>query len=189
MSDRKAFNIKWMLGAYNLFQVIVCVHLIHKVSTPHSYRKSKPTKHTTTDTQHTQILTTEIRMLAIWQCTPAEADRHSAKSIATLDIMYTTFLMKIVELVETVFFVLRHKGGQITALHVYHHVSTVLLSWSMVKYEAGGMIMFTIWLNMCVHMVMYSYYFAALFGRRVQLWLGAVKRRLTMFQMVSCAGG
>lgn len=36
MKDRDAFNIKWILGAYNLFQVIVCVYLVHKVRTPSS---------------------------------------------------------------------------------------------------------------------------------------------------------
>lgn len=98
--------------------------------------------------------------------------------------MYLTFLLKIVELSETVFFVLRRKHGQISKLHVYHHASTALLSWVMVKYVGGGMILFSVVLNSCVHIIMYSYYFAALFGPRVQHRLEPIKRRITLIQMV-----
>jgi hypothetical protein len=38
------------------------------------------------------------------------------------------YVQQIVELLDTVFMVLRHKFLQISALHVYHHASMILLS-------------------------------------------------------------
>ena len=37
-------------------------------------------------------------------------------------------LMQVIELLDTVFMILRHKFRQISTLHVYHHASMVLLS-------------------------------------------------------------
>lgn len=122
--------------------------------------------------------------MAFWRCTPIDADRDGAKSRDQLHLTYLTFLLKIVELSETVFFVLRRKHGQVTKLHVYHHVSTVALAWVMVKFVGGGMILFSVVLNSSVHIIMYGYYFAALFGRRVQRRLEPIKRRITLIQMV-----
>lgn len=61
-----------------------------------------------------------------------------------LNITYTTFLLKIFELIETVFFVMRKKYNQISKLHVYHHASTVTMAFLMVKFVGGefGQIMF-----------------------------------------------
>lgn len=123
--------------------------------------------------------------MAWWRCTPVETDRTSPKSLDQLHITYLTFLLKLVELCETVFFVLRRKNSQVSKLHVYHHVSTAILGWIMVKFVGGGMILFSVVLNSSVHIIMYSYYFAALFGEALQRQLEPIKRRITLIQMVS----
>jgi elongation of very long chain fatty acids protein 1 len=46
-------------------------------------------------------------------------------------------VLRTVELVETVFFILRKKQFQVSTLHVYHHVSTIVLMWLNIKYKAG----------------------------------------------------
>lgn len=51
-------------------------------------------------------------------------------------------------------------------------------------YIAGGMILFSIILNSFVHVIMYSYYFAALFGPAVQTKLQKIKKNITVIQMV-----
>ncbi len=48
-----------------------------------------------------------------------------------------TMFVKLIELVETVFFVLRKKQNQISFLHVYHHVTTFVMLWLFVKYSLG----------------------------------------------------
>lgn len=48
----------------------------------------------------------------------------------------------------------------------------------------GGMMLFPILLNNGVHVLMYSYYFAALFGPAAQRKLRYIKKNLTIIQMV-----
>lgn len=47
------------------------------------------------------------------------------------------FFSKIVELLDTVFFVLRKKQSQVTFLHVYHHTITMGFSWVYLKFIPG----------------------------------------------------
>lgn len=50
---------------------------------------------------------------------------------------YYTWLLKGFELVETIFFVLRKKDNQVSVLHVYHHISTFVLTWFFARSVAG----------------------------------------------------
>lgn len=50
---------------------------------------------------------------------------------------------------------------------------------------AGGMVLFSVVINSFVHVIMYSYYFAALFGPAVQRKLEGIKRNITLIQMVT----
>lgn len=47
------------------------------------------------------------------------------------------FFSKVVDLLDTVFFVLRKKQNQVSFLHVYHHFITCLFSWGYLKYLPG----------------------------------------------------
>ena len=95
-----------------------------------------------------------------------------------------SLLVRLAELVETVFFVLRKKQNQVSHLHVYHHVSTILLLWSFFKYSAGIMEIHIAILNSIIHIVMYSYYLLTIF----KVWpkyLNMFKPILTSIQLVS----
>lgn len=46
------------------------------------------------------------------------------------------------------------------------------------------MVLFSVVINSFVHVIMYSYYFAALFGPAVQRKLEGIKRNITLIQMV-----
>lgn len=48
------------------------------------------------------------------------------------------YLLKIMDLFDTVFFVFRKKQNQVSFLHVYHHGGMVMAVWLAVKYYAGG---------------------------------------------------
>ncbi|KAF3427944.1 hypothetical protein E2986_06180 [Frieseomelitta varia] len=93
------------------------------------------------------------------------------------------FVAKLVELLDTVFFVLRKKQNQVTFLHVYHHTITSIFSWCYLKFlpgEQGALIGF---LNTFVHIVMYSYYLIAALGPEYKKYLWW-KKYMTWIQLV-----
>jgi GNS1/SUR4 family len=97
---------------------------------------------------------------------------------------YFYFLIKVIDLLDTVFFVLRKKQNQVTFLHVYHHAGMVALSWSGTKYFPGGHSVFMGMLNSFVHVVMYFYYFLTSLSPKYKqnLWW---KKHITQLQIVS----
>jgi len=102
-----------------------------------------------------------------------------------LEIIWWTLLLKIIDLSETIVFVLRKKDQQISFLHTYHHLSTVLYTWLTIKYLTHSFLMTLITLNSSVHVIMYSYYFLSTFGSNVQRRLLPFKKWITTIQMVS----
>ncbi|XP_046860862.1 elongation of very long chain fatty acids protein 4-like [Xenia sp. Carnegie-2017] len=92
------------------------------------------------------------------------------------------YISKYLEMLDTIFFILRKKDNQITYLHVYHHTSIVALWWIGIKWVPGGSSFVGAMINSCVHVVMYSYYGLSVFpSLRGYLWW---KRYLTQFQLV-----
>ena len=115
------------------------------------------------------------------------------------------YISKILELFDTLFFVLRKKQSQITFLHVYHHSTMIWNWWIAAKYVAGGQraftnphktstlllcIFFTITaffqgiINSGVHVIMYGYYALAAMGPEVQRYLWW-KKYITKLQLVN----
>lgn len=97
--------------------------------------------------------------------------------------MFLLFLRGI-EVFETLCFVLRKKQNQVSFLHVYHHVAVYWLLWLTIKMSANDMEIFIMVLNLYVHVVMYFYYFLALF-KKIQPYLRPIKPAITIMQMVS----
>lgn len=112
MEKRKAFNLKWLLAVYNVLQVATCCYIIYG------------------------FLSNEFSIIKFWKCQKVDY-KSNRKANSLVIYSYQTFLLKLAELIETVFFVLRKKQNQVSKLHVYHHVSTAILAWCVVKYSAG----------------------------------------------------
>jgi len=102
-----------------------------------------------------------------------------------LEIIWWTLLLKIIDLSETIVFVLRKKDRQISFLHTYHHISTTTYLWLTLRYFIHSFNMIIIMLNSSVHIIMYSYYFLSTFGSNVQQRLLPFKKYITIIQMVS----
>ncbi|XP_020287666.1 elongation of very long chain fatty acids protein 7-like isoform X2 [Pseudomyrmex gracilis] len=96
-----------------------------------------------------------------------------------VDYSRTPDAFEILDLLDTVFFVLRKKTNQVTFLHVYHHVGMVILSWASVKYFPGGHGTFIGWINMFVHIIMYTHYLLASMKINTSSW----KRHITHIQL------
>ncbi|XP_055809514.1 uncharacterized protein LOC129879809 [Solanum dulcamara] len=99
---------------------------------------------------------------------------------------YLFFLTKLIELLDTVFFVLRKKKEQVTFLHVFHHSIVPIFCWIGIKLAPGGPNGFFPLVNSFIHVIMYSYYALTTFGPRVQpyLWWKKYLTRLQMIQFV-----
>ncbi|XP_029988737.1 ELOVL fatty acid elongase 8b [Sphaeramia orbicularis] len=93
------------------------------------------------------------------------------------------FFSKVIELSDTLFFILRKKNSQLTFLHIYHHGTMIFNWWLGIKYVAGGQSFFIGLLNTFVHIIMYSYYGLAAIGPHMQKYLWW-KRYLTSLQLV-----
>lgn len=94
------------------------------------------------------------------------------------------FLLKLLDYVETVIFVLRKKNNQVSGLHIYHHVTTSLITWCNLRYYCIAPMVFICIINSTVHMIMYIYYFLAACGPNIQKTITPMKRYITIIQMV-----
>ena len=90
------------------------------------------------------------------------------------------WITKVVELLDTVFMVIRHKSRQITFLHVYHHASMLLLSDYGYHVTPWPAIAFILSINSFVHVILYFYYgLTAAYPNSVPSW----KPRITELQI------
>uniref|UniRef100_A0A2S2QWI8 Elongation of very long chain fatty acids protein n=1 Tax=Sipha flava TaxID=143950 RepID=A0A2S2QWI8_9HEMI len=92
------------------------------------------------------------------------------------------FFSKILDLLDTVFFILRKKQNQVTFLHIYHHTMVLSFSWGVLRFYPGGQITFFGTINAFVHVVMYSYYFLTILKPEYKkAWW---KKYLTQLQLI-----
>ncbi|CAK1553464.1 unnamed protein product [Leptosia nina] len=68
------------------------------------------------------------------------------------------FIAKHIDLLDTVFFILRKKQNQVTFLHVYHHSAMVTWTWFHYLYHPCDHFVVVGLINSFVHVVMYTYY-------------------------------
>ncbi|VDP92252.1 unnamed protein product [Echinostoma caproni] len=92
-------------------------------------------------------------------------------------------ISKLIECLDTVFFILSGKLRLVTWLHVYHHSTMIPYTWVLAKWIPGSQAFNLVLTNGSVHVVMYTYYALAALGPawRKYLWW---KRYLTILQMV-----
>ncbi|TPP65765.1 Elongation of very long chain fatty acids protein 4 [Fasciola gigantica] len=97
-------------------------------------------------------------------------------------------ISKLVECLDTVFFILSGKLRLVTWLHVYHHSTMIPYTWVLAKWIPGGQAFNLVLTNGSVHVVMYTYYALAALGPawRKYLWW---KRYLTILQMIQFVYG
>jgi len=103
---------------------------------------------------------------------------------------YIYFINKMVDLVDTIFFVLRKSYKQITFLHVYHHMVMVYGVYWVVRFSGVGGQFFTMALfNTFVHSVMYFYYMisAIYTGLKRNSWWKKYITKIQIIQFVSVA--
>jgi elongation of very long chain fatty acids protein 1 len=107
MENRKPMKLNAFTRAYNVYQIAACAYFINLSASR------------------------GITLRETWQClkiNPATEDFSDSCIYAWYFIM-----LRMSEFSETIVFVLRKKQNQVSALHIYHHISTVALLWIFLK--------------------------------------------------------
>ena len=161
MENRKPFNLNNVTRLYNLLQIFCCAFFV--LTSPQLGLKLKFVLH----------------------CLPlAKAtDEISEGMLKYYHFCWYFLLLRLSEVLETIFFVLRKKQDQVTFLHIYHHIYVVAVLWCFSKYSASLNDGFIAVLNSSVHCVMYSYYFLSSF-HHLKALIVKVKRFITTVQIV-----
>jgi len=156
MKDRPAYNLKYPMLMYNLFQTLMCSYLSYVGL---SY------------------------WLTSYSLTCESIDySNSAEGQLALRMSWWYFFSKFIDFFDSFFFILRKKNNQLSTLHIIHHSTMPMFSWLGPKFAGGGNTSFGGTINMVVHVVMYGYYFLAALGvRKEYLWW---KKYLTSMQMI-----
>lgn len=111
-------------------------------------------------------------------------DTHSAQEVdnKVMNVLWWYYFSKLIEFMDTFFFILRKNNHQITFLHIYHHTTMLNIWWFVMNWIPCGQSYFGATLNSFVHVVMYSYYgLSAIPAMRPYLWW---KKYLTQFQLI-----
>lgn len=90
-----------------------------------------------------------------WRCVQ-NSDDDNMKGIH--NVLWSFMMLRFLELLETVFFVLRKKKNQITFLHVYHQVSSIAIFWIFFKFNGGMMEIFFVVISELAHIIKFLYY-------------------------------
>ncbi|XP_023940025.1 elongation of very long chain fatty acids protein isoform X2 [Bicyclus anynana] len=157
MESRPAYNLRSVIALYNAVQILACSYVVYQSLTLAWLR-------------HYSLL-----------CQPMEYGEQGTEF--AWKVCYTYFFIKLADLFDTIFFVLRKKQNQVSFLHVYHHCGMVAVAWSMVKWLPGGHTSFLVVVNSFVHIVMYSYYLLTVWddAYKQSLWW---KKHVTQLQIL-----
>ncbi|AWP04603.1 Elongation of very long chain fatty acids protein [Scophthalmus maximus] len=158
MAKRQPVNLRPVLVAYNFAMVCLSAYMFYEF--------------------------TASSWLARYSllCQPVDYG-DSPLALRMAKVCWWFYFSKVIELSDTIFFILRKKNGQLTFLHVYHHATMIFNWWAGVKYVAGGQSFLIGLINSLVHIVMYVYYGLAALGPSVTKYLWW-KRHLTSLQLL-----
>jgi len=158
MQNRKEFNIpSWIMFAYNMGLVFLSIYMFY------------------------ELITGIYEANYNFACD----DYRSPTSKADYKIssaLWLYFVSKAIELMDTVFMILRKRFNQVTFLHVFHHSTMLIIWWIVMTWVPNGQCFFGATFNSFIHILMYLYYALALIpSLKDKLWW---KKYLTTFQLI-----
>ncbi|XP_054260084.1 elongation of very long chain fatty acids protein 4-like [Macrosteles quadrilineatus] len=160
MASRKPYNLKTFMRVYNIIQIVYNAFVLSQVF----------------------VTPGAVEYLLEHSCRVDDPDNIKHLRHTFLYCSWHYFVLKLLDLFDTVFMVLRKKNTHITFLHIYHHCAMVVFTWYSNKYIKAQQATIPALINTAVHCVMYFYYFLATFGpgMQKQLWW---KKYLTTLQL------
>ncbi|KAG0409973.1 hypothetical protein HPB47_012920 [Ixodes persulcatus] len=116
-------------------------------------------------------------------CQGIDFEARDNVTMEYLELCWWYVWVRVSDLLDTVFFILRKKDSHVSFLHVSHHAIVVFNCWYGLAYGADGQPALGICINSFIHVIMYSYYFLSLLGPTLHPYLWW-KRHLTQLQLV-----
>ncbi|XP_051169949.1 elongation of very long chain fatty acids protein 4-like isoform X2 [Leptopilina boulardi] len=157
MKNRQAYKLNTFIKCYNLFQVYFNAYIVINVSACYPFFRALECRPI--------VYTMDACGMTIAKCG------------------YIGIWLKLIELSETVIYILRKKNNQVTFLHLYHHISTFLIGIVFTRYFGTEAALLIPILNCAVHVIMYFYYFLSNFDGTIKKMIIPFKRYLTLIQM------
>ncbi|XP_053556815.1 LOW QUALITY PROTEIN: elongation of very long chain fatty acids protein 1-like [Bombina bombina] len=158
MANRKPFDLKPLMVVYNFGLVAFSAFIVY------------------------EFLMSGWLTGYTWRCDPVDVS-DNPMALRMVRVAWMFLFSKFIELLDTVFFVLRKKNEQITFLHIFHHSVLPCNWWWGVKFGPGGMGSFHAMINSLVHVIMYLYYGLSAAGPRFQKYLWW-KKHMTAIQLI-----
>ena len=118
-----------------------------------------------------------------FKCEPINFDANE-RGITMLNLVYLYFLMKVLDLLDTLFIILKKNNAQLSFLHCYHHFLMAFSGYIAARWIPGGPLCLLGIINAFVHGVMYFYYFITAFkpDLKKSIWW---KKYITQIQLVN----
>lgn len=110
MRNRKPYDLSTFIRCYNVFQVFACALFAYK---SHSIG---------------------VKFYHAWHCIPGYL---ADSGLDKIDWAWWFIMLRAVEFSETVTFVLRKKQNQVSLLHVYHHISSLVFAYLFFRMGPG----------------------------------------------------
>ena len=162
MKNRKPYDLKKALQYWNLFMAIISTWGMLRVL------------------PHLLLYVSTVGFKASFCIPPRSGFGHGALGFWSTVFIYSKFI----ELVDTIFLVLRKRP--LTFLHWYHHLTVLGFSWHAFLVEQPVGIYFCA-MNYIVHSIMYSYYYCASVGKDAS-WFAVYVTTAQIAQMFIGAG-
>lgn len=133
MVSRPAFSLKPLLVVYNLCLSLWNLYFFYRFTTLHNYGSD------------------------VFQMDRPSFEDTSPQALEQIDLQQLYLLSKLVDLFETVAYILRKKNTQVSGLHFYHHLTVPLIVWSHYRLVGNGRTMlFVALFNTTIHTVRQS---------------------------------
>lgn len=128
-----------------------------------------------------------IRVFDVWRTENYSllCNRFNVPNTRMAEVSWAFYMVKYLDLLDTVFMVLRGNWRQVSFLHVYHHSSVIFISWVNASVGYDGEIYYVVALNSFVHVVMYAYYFMASLNIPLARMMKVFVTQLQMVQFLS----
>lgn len=157
MANRKPLEIRNVMLVYNISMVLLSAYILEEF------------------------------MVSGWfagysiSCQPVDYSL-SPQAMRMARVCWWFYFSKFIELLDTIFFIVRKKFNQISFLHVFHHGIMPVSWWFGVKFVPGGFGTFHAMLNSFIHLLMYTYYGLSAAGPQFRKYLWW-KRYMTSMQI------